>query len=361
MAEGFLKTPFDLAGKKIWVAGATGMVGSAVVRRLQQEIEQANTTGTKQNQSVSPSALTLQMLHNQNIGEKDTVLEEQGREREGSRVFDLREQQAVRDWMHENRPDVVVLAAARVGGILANQRYPADFLYDNMMIQSNVIHAAYKTGVEKLLFLGSSCIYPKEAPQPIKEDSLLSGPLEVTNEAYALAKIAGIKLCQAYRRQYGCDFISAMPCNLYGPGDNFDRHNSHVVGALIRKFHAAVESGADTVEVWGTGRPRREFLYVDDLAGALVFLLKHYSHEKPVNIGAGHDISIKELAETLADVAGFKGKITYDRSKPDGAASKLMDSSRIMKAGWRPDTELKDGLQRTYHRYQGCVRAAKAA
>lgn len=261
--------------------------------------------------------------------------------------FDLRIQSKVEEWMEAHKPQVVVIAAARVGGILANATYPADFLADNLLIAANIITAAHKMRVEKLLFLGSSCIYPKEAPQPIKEESLLSGPLEPTNEAYALAKIAGLKLCEAYRTQYGDDFISVMPCNLYGPGDKFDERNSHVIPALMMKAHQARISGQD-FQVWGSGRPRREFLYVDDLADALVFALKNYSGARTLNIGSGEDISIAELAREIAEIAGFKGPILYDSSKPDGTFQKLLDCDRLFNAGWSPATDLKTGLRRTY-------------
>lgn len=301
---------FSLKDKRIWIAGHSGMVGSALVRRLQRE---------------------------------DCYVLNAGREK-----FDLRRQEHAERWIKVYQPDVIVIAAAKVGGILANATYPAEFLYDNLMIEANIIHAARQAGVKKLLFLGSSCIYPKEAAQPMKEEALLSGPLEATNEAYAIAKIAGIKLCEAYRKQYGCDFISAMPCNLYGPGDNFDPKTSHVIPALLRKALEAQK----TLTVWGSGRPRREFLYVDDLADALVFLLKNYSGASPVNVGSGSDMTIAELAEAIADVAGFRGEIIFDASKPDGTAKKLMDSSRIFAAGWRPKTDLKTGLRKAMAWYK---------
>jgi GDP-L-fucose synthase len=243
---------------------------------------------------------------------------------------------------------VVVIAAARVGGIVANAARPADFLYDNLMIEANLVQAAFTAGVRKLLFLGSSCIYPKLAPQPMTEDSLLTGPLEETNQWYAVAKIAGIKLCQAYRRQHGCDFISAMPTNLYGPGDNFDLTASHVMPALMRKIHEAKLTGQSTVEIWGSGKPLREFLYVEDLSDALVFLLRHYSAESHVNVGTGVDISIVQLAEMLADVIGWQGRFVFDRTKPDGTPRKLMDVSKLAKLGWSAPTSLAEGLARTY-------------
>ncbi|MEZ5814200.1 MAG: GDP-L-fucose synthase [Alphaproteobacteria bacterium] len=307
MEDGWLDTPFDLSGKRVWVAGHRGMVGGALCRRLQSEDCEVVTSD-----------------------------------------FDLREQAAVHGWMGENKPDVVVIAAAKVGGILANDTYPADFLYDNLMIEANIIHAAHEAGVEKLLFLGSSCIYPKEAAQPLLEDALLGGALEPTNEAYAIAKIAGIKLCEAYRKQYGRDFISAMPCNLYGPGDRFDEEGSHVIPALIMKAHGAKERGAEALVVWGSGKPLREFLYVDDLAEALVFMLKRYSGVQHVNIGAGEDISISDLAVMIAGVVGFEGGIVFDTNKPDGMFRKLMDSGRIRKAGWEPKTGLEEGLALSY-------------
>lgn len=303
---------YDLAGKRVYVAGHKGMVGSAIVRRLASE-------GC------------------------DTLTSD--------RSTDLREQVAVRDWFAVNRPDAVVVAAAKVGGILANNNYPAEFLYDNLMIEANIIDASYRNQAEKLLFLGSSCIYPKMAPQPIPEDALLTGPLEPTNEWYAVAKIAGIKLCQAYRRQYGCDFISAMPTNLYGPGDNFDLANSHVVPALIRKAHEAKEQGAAGIEIWGTGSPRREFLHVDDLADGAVFLLKEYSDEGHVNLGSGEDLPIIELAQIVCNVVGFKGEITKDTSKPDGTPRKLMSGEMLAGMGWTPKIGLRDGIAAAYRAF----------
>ena len=296
--------------RRIWVAGHRGMVGSAICRRLDRE---------------NAEILTV--------------------ERRG---LDLREAEAVRQWVARTRPDVIILAAAKVGGILANDSYPADFLFDNLSIETNVIHAAHLAGVERLVFLGSSCIYPKFAPQPIKENSLLSGPLEPTNEWYAIAKIAGIKMCQAYRRQYGRRYISVMPCNLYGPNDNFDLATSHVLPALIRKFHAAKVAGKKEVVIWGTGTPLREFLHVDDLADAVVFLMDRYDDGQMINCGAGSDVSIRELAEIIGRVVGFEGALLFDTSKPDGTPRKLMDSSRLAALGWQPKTSLEEGVRAVY-------------
>ena len=262
--------------------------------------------------------------------------------------LDLGNQAAVAEWFAENRPEYVFLAAAKVGGIHANDTYPAEFIHDNLVIETNVIHSAWKHGVKKLLFLGSSCIYPKHAPQPMKEEHLLTGALEPTNEWYAVAKIAGIKLCQAYRRQYSFDTISLMPTNLYGPGDNFHPENSHVVPALIRRFHEAKEEGRDEVVIWGTGSPRREFLHVDDLADACLHLMQHYSDEQIVNVGVGEDISILELAQLVAEVVGFEGRIETDPSKPDGTPRKLLDVSRLHELGWKAKTSLEDGLRESY-------------
>ena len=265
-----------------------------------------------------------------------------------SAELDLREQQAVRNWFADNKPEYVFVASAKVGGIQANNNYPASFLYDNLAIQNNVIDSAHRHGVNKLLFLGSTCIYPKLAPQPLREDSLLTGPLEPTNEWYAIAKIAGIKLCQAYRRQYGCNFIAAMPTNLYGPGDNFDLSNSHVLPALIRKFHEAKQSGLGEVVVWGTGTPRREFCHVDDCAEACLHLMRVYDGEDFVNIGVGSDITIAELAEMVKVAVGFNGRIVYDRSKPDGTPRKLVDVARIHALGWQARVDLPQGIRSTY-------------
>lgn len=301
---------YSLAGKRVFVAGHRGMVGSAIVRRLASERCEILTAG------------------------RDTL--------------DLLDQAAVRAWFAAERPDAVFLAAAKVGGILANDRAPADFLYDNIMIEANVIEAAHRVGVSKLLFLGSSCIYPKFADQPIVENSLLTGALEPTNEWYAVAKIAGIKLAQAYRRQHGRDFISAMPTNLYGPGDNFDLNSSHVLPALMRKAHQAKQDGADAVQIWGTGTPRREFLHVDDLADACVFLMQNYSEEEHVNIGSGSDVTILELAELVARVVGFGGNVVIDPSKPDGTMRKLMSADKMRALGWQPRIELEEGVATTY-------------
>lgn len=301
---------FDLKGKRVFVAGHRGMVGSALVRRLARE---------------DCEVLTVAR------GE-----------------LDLLDQAGVRRWMGEHRPDAMVMAAAKVGGILANDSLPVDFLYENLVVETNVIEAAFRSEVRKLLFLGSSCIYPKLAPQPIPEDALLTGPLEPTNEWYAVAKIAGIKLCQAYRRQHGVDYISAMPTNLYGPGDNFDFASSHVVPALLRKAHEAKRAGGRTIAVWGSGRPMREFLHVDDAADALVWLLKHYSGDGHVNVGSGEDVTIAELARAIVSVVGADAEITFDPTKPDGAPRKLMDVSRLFATGWRPRYSLREGLEQTY-------------
>ncbi len=302
--------PFDLTGRRIWVAGHRGMVGGALMRRLARE---------------------------------DCALVTADRA-----ALDLRRQADVEAWIAQARPDVVIVAAAKVGGIAANDRYPADFMYDNLAIETNVIHAAHQTGVAKLLLLGSSCVYPKLAAQPITEDALLSGPLEPTNEWYAVAKIAGIKLCQAYRRQHGDDFISAMPTNVYGPGDNFDLETSHVVAALIAKAHTAKLRGDAALEVWGTGTPRREFIYVDDLADALVHVLVHYSDAAPINIGCGEDVSIADFARLVCRVVGFEGALRFDATKPDGTPRKLLDVARLDALGWRAPTPLRDGLARSY-------------
>jgi GDP-L-fucose synthase len=305
--------PFELKGKTVYVAGHRGMVGSALVRRLAQE--------------------NVELL---------TV---------GRREVDLRDQAAVFKWFAEKKPQVVFLAAAKVGGIVANNTLRAEFLYDNLAIAANVIHAAHLNGAEKLMFLGSSCIYPKLASQPLNEDSILTGPLEPTNEPYAIAKIAGIKMAEAYRSQYGCDFVSVMPTNLYGPGDNYHPEFSHVVAALIRRFHEAKVSGSSNVTVWGTGTPRREFLYVDDMADASVHLMKTYSSAEMVNIGTGEDISIDEFARVVAATVGYKGGISYDASRPDGTPQKLLDVSRLDRLGWRAATSLKDGIGLAYQAY----------
>ena len=300
---------FRLDGKSVYVSGDRGMVGSALIRLLSRR--------------------------------DCTVLT-------APRSVDLRDQAAVEGWFAENRPDAVIIAASKVGGIMANNSYPADFLYDNVMIAANSIEAARKAGTQKLLWLGSSCIYPKFAPQPIPEDALLTGPLEPTNEWYAIAKIAGIKLCQAYRRQYGSDFISAMPTNLYGPGDNYDLDSSHVLPALIRKAHEAKLAGEDSITIWGTGSPLREFLHVDDLAAALLFLLENYSGAEHVNVGSGNEISIRALAELTAKVVGFEGEVKRDTTKPDGTPRKLMDSGKLLAMGWQPSIELEQGIADAY-------------
>jgi GDP-L-fucose synthase len=307
------RTEYALAGKRVWVAGHRGMAGSAIVRRLASE---------------GCEILTASRAE-----------------------LDLARQAEVEQWMAAKRPQAVFLAAAKVGGILANNTCPADFLYENLAIETNIIHAAWKTGVEKLLFLGSSCIYPRLAPQPMTEDALLTGPLEPTNEWYAVAKIAGIKLCQAYRRQHGCDFISAMPTNLFGQGDNYDLATGHVAAAMQVKVHNAKIAGAKTLEIWGTGTPRREFLYVDDLADALVFMMKRYSDEQHLNVGTGADISIRELAELVAKVAGWQGAFVFDRSKPDGMPRKVMDVSRLAALGWKAKTPVEEGFRTAYDWY----------
>lgn len=266
--------------------------------------------------------------------------------------LDLLDQASVKQFFESERPEYVFLAAAKVGGIMANDTHPAEFIYENLSIQSNIIHSAHITGVKKLLFLGSSCIYPKMSPQPIKEEYLLTGALEPTNEAYAIAKIAGLKMCESYKTQYGADFISAMPSNLYGPNDNFDLESSHVIPAMIRKFHEAKESNSPTVTLWGTGKAKREFLYVDDLASACLHLIQHYSAPKTINVGTGKDISIKELAELIKETVGFEGGVTWDSSKPDGTPRKLLDVSKIENLGWKAGISLKEGLSRTYAWYK---------
>lgn len=301
---------YSLAGKRVFVAGHRGMVGSAIVRRLASEDCEVLTATREE--------------------------------------LDLRDQQMVRRWMADRKPDAVVLAAAKVGGILANDSYPADFLYENLVIETNVIEAAFSSEVGKLIFLGSSCIYPKFAPQPIREDALLTGSLEPTNEWYAIAKIAGLKLCQAYRRQHGVDYISAMPTNLYGPGDNFDLDKSHVIPALMRKAHEAKLIGESSLTIWGSGKPMREFLHVDDAADAMVYLLKNYSGDGHVNVGSGEDIPILDLARLVASVVGFEGEIRNDPTKPDGTPRKLMDVSTLFGTGWRPRYDLRAGLEQTY-------------
>ncbi len=297
---------------RIYIAGHRGMVGGAITRHLKSK--------GYDNLIVRTSA-----------------------------ELDLRDQDAVHAFFKEEKPEYVFLAAAKVGGIIANNTYRADFLYDNLLMECNIIHAAYQQGVAKLMFLGSSCIYPKMAPQPLKEDYLLTGPLEHTNEPYAIAKIAGIKLCEAYRDQYGCNFISVMPTNLYGIGDNYHPQNSHVLPALIRRFHEAKIANAPSVTIWGTGTPKREFLYADDLADACVFLMENYAEKELINVGTGEDLTIKELAELVKEVVGFEGDITYDTSKPDGTPRKLMDVSKLHRQGWKHCVELRDGIALAYN------------
>lgn len=301
---------YNIEGKRIWVAGHRGMVGSALVRNLDAYGCEILTAGRDQ--------------------------------------LDLMDQRAVREWVARERPQAVFLAAAKVGGILANASYPADFLYDNLMIEANIVEACFRNDVEKLCFLGSSCIYPKFATQPITEDQLLTGPLEPTNEWYAIAKIAGIKLAQAYRAQHGADYISAMPTNLYGPGDNFNLQTSHVMPALIRKAHEAKLANAPTLEIWGSGTPRREFLHVDDCAAACVYLMQRYSGDEHVNVGSGSDVTIFELAEMVCSVVGFQGEIIRDTSKPDGTPRKLMSADKLRGLGWQPTIALRDGIASTY-------------
>jgi GDP-L-fucose synthase len=304
---------YSLVGKRVFVAGHRGMVGSAICRRLEREDCEVLTAPRSE--------------------------------------LDLMDQAATRAWFASHKPQAIFMAAAKVGGIMANSTLPVDFLYNNLMIETNVIEAAHREGVEKLLFLGSSCIYPKFAPQPMCEDALLTGSLEPTNEWYAVAKIAGIKLAQAYRKQHGNDFISAMPTNLYGPGDNFDLTTGHVLPALMRKAHEAQAARASTLQIWGTGSARREFLHVDDMADACIFLMRHYSGEQHVNVGFGRDLSIFELAQKLCEVVGFEGEITRDTSKPDGTPQKLLDNSKLTSMGWRPSIDLGEGLAQTYAWY----------
>lgn len=304
---------FDPKGKRIWVAGHRGMVGSAVVRRLAQEDCEVLTVGRGQ--------------------------------------VDLRRQDQTEGWLAAEKPDAVVLAAATVGGILANSTRPAEFIYDNLVLEANIIHGAWRAGVPRLLFLGSSCIYPRLAPQPMTEEALLTGPLEPTNEWYAIAKIAGVKLCQAYRRQYGAGFVSAMPTNLYGPGDNYNLQGSHVLPALIAKIHKAKVEGLETVEIWGSGAPKREFLHVDDLADAVVHLLKVYDDDIAVNVGTGEDVTIREAAETIARVVGWNGAFVFDATKPDGAPRKLLNVDRLAAQGWRARIGLEEGIADAYRWY----------
>lgn len=307
--------PIDLNhSSRIYVAGHSGLVGSAIIRRLRRE--------------GFSRILTAELAD-----------------------LDLRDPAAVERWFAANKPEFVILAAGLVGGILANSTRPAEFLHDNLMIHATVIPAAHRHGVRKLLYLGSSCIYPRECPQPIREEYLLTGPLEQTNEAYALAKIAGVKMCQAYRRQYGCGFISAMPTNLYGPGDNFDLNSSHVLPALIRKFHEAKKGGREEVSIWGTGSPRREFLHVDDLADALLYILRNYDQEIHINVGTGEDITIRALAEMVAEIVHPESSLVFDATKPDGTPRKLLDVSRLHALGWTASIPLRDGIEATYRWY----------
>jgi GDP-L-fucose synthase len=304
---------YHLGGKRIWVAGHAGMVGSALVRALEKE--------------------NCEII------------------RVPRATLDLRRQADVERWIANERPDTVIVAAATVGGILANDTRPGEFIYDNLIIAANIVEASHRAGVQKLLYLGSSCVYPASSPQPIEEDALLTGAFEPTNQWYATGKAAGIMLCRAYRRQYGCNFISAMPTNTYGPNDTYDFTASHVIPALIAKMHAAKSAGKEDIEVWGTGTPRREFIYVDDLADALVFLLKNYSNERHVNIGVGSDISIRDLVDSIAEVVGTKCRIRFDLSKPDGPLRKLINSENLFKLGWRPRVALPEGLKRTYRSF----------
>lgn len=309
---------------KIYVAGHRGMVGSAIVRRLET------------------------------LGFNNIITR-------SSRELDLRNQEVVAEFFETEQPEYVFLAAAKVGGIVANNTWRADFLYDNLMIESNIIHQAYKSGVKKLLFLGSSCIYPKLAPQPLKEEYLLSGSLEQTNEPYAIAKIAGLKLCEAYHDQYGCNFISAMPTNLYGPNDNYDLQSSHVLPALLRKFHEASEIESSEVVIWGTGSPLREFMHADDLADACVYLMNHYNDKAPVNVGVGEDISIIQLAELIKELVGFKGRIVLDATKPDGTPRKILDVRKLHSLGWRHKISLTEGLRQVYEDYKTTIQVKSVA
>jgi GDP-L-fucose synthase len=313
---------FELTGQRIWVAGHRGMAGSAIVRRLARE----------DCEIVTAPRSELNLLR----------------------------QAEVETWLADGKIDVVILAAATVGGILANATRPAEFLYENLEIETNIIHAAWRYGVKKLLFLGSSCIYPRLAEQPMREEALLTGPLEPTNEWYAIAKIAGIKLCQAYRRQYGCDFVSVMPTNLYGPGDRYDAEGGHVVAALIMKIHAAKRANSPTVELWGTGTPKREFLFSEDLADACVFVLKNYSEEMFLNVGTGTDMTILELAENIAAIVGWNGTFTFNTSKPDGTPRKVMDVSRLSALGWTAPTDFRSGMREAYQWYLSNIEGSVA-
>lgn len=311
---------FSLKGRRVFVAGHKGMAGGAILRRLSSE------------------DCEILVAHRTDV--------------------DLSRQSETEEWMAEHKPDAVFVAAAKVGGILANSKRPAEFLYENLAIETNLIHAAYRVGVRKLLFLGSSCIYPRNAPQPMQEEMLLTGSLEPTNEAYAIAKIAGMKMCEFYRRQYGCDFISAMPTNLYGYGDRYDLTEGHVAAAMIMKIHAAKASGSPTLEIWGTGTARREFLFSEDLADGCVHMMKHYSDTQFLNLGTGIDITIRELAETVADIAGWKGNFVYDPLKPDGMPRKVMDVSRLKALGWTAKTQFREGMRKAYARYEADRRIA---
>ncbi len=312
--EGLLTKPFDLKNKTVWVAGANGMVGSATIRRLESE----------HCKILAPIRSEL----------------------------DLRNQKDVNDWVSNKKPDVVIVAAATVGGILANSSYPAEFIYNNIIIESNIIHASYLNKVKKLLFLGSACIYPRNTSQPITEEALLTGALEPTNESYAIAKIAGIKICEAYRKQYGCDYISAQPNNLYGPRDNFDPESGHVIPSLMHRTHLATMNQENSLTVWGTGMVKREFLHVDDCADALIHLLKNYSGVSHINIGTGKEITIKELAQMITNIVGFTGKLNFDSTKPDGSPRKLLDNRKMDALNWKSAIKLKDGLDSTYRWFQ---------
>ena len=312
--EGLLSKPFELKGKTVWVAGATGMVGSATTRRLESEFCKI----------LAPNRSELDLLN----------------------------QKDVNNWASLNRPDVVIVAAATVGGILANSTRPAEFIYNNLIIESNIIHASYLNEVKKLLFLGSACIYPREASQPMIEEALLTGTLEATNESYAIAKIAGIKMCEAYRKQYGCDYISAQPNNLYGPGNNFDLKSSHVIPALMHRTHLAKMKHDSSLTVWGTGTVKREFLHVDDCADALIHLLKYYSGISHINIGTGEEITIKKLAQNISDIIGFTGELKFDSNMPDGSPRKLLDNKKMKALNWNSSIELKDGLHSLYQWFQ---------
>ena len=311
--EGKLETPFQMENTKVWIAGHRGLVGGAIAKRLSRE---------------NCSIVTIDRNE-----------------------LDLRDQIGVKKWLEKEKPSIIIIAAAKVGGIFANSTQPADFLYDNLVIETNIIKAAHEIEVKKLLFLGSSCIYPRNAKQPMVEEELLTGPLETTNESYAIAKIAGLKLCEAYRTQYGCDFISAQPTNLYGEGDKFDPEMGHVIPALMVKAHKGKINNYPKLNVWGSGTPRREFLYIHDLADALVYLLKNYSGKSHINIGTGEEFSIKKLAEKICNIVGFQGELVFDKSKPDGSPRKLVNNSRLAELGWKSKTNLNDGLTKTYKWY----------